>query len=586
MGRLTQIALMGVLVLMVASLASAQQVPEPMVRLGNFIEVGNDVFMHIMAAIDTRYRTTENYDFDSKVRDRVSSRFPGDTVAMNASGDLLTAQLRLGVEAKYQKNLTLYLLFQHEQIMDGNTIDDRSNSTTPGGTDVFGRAAVSENPGFHTERYWIDYKFAGTPLRMRVGADLWTQDQAGLVGDDDPRFALFGDFGNIDVMAAAVYQMESQRLGLENDNDFIYYTFSGGYNLKPHRFQLDVTYFRDRFLGADTQSPVPSARGVGSNAGPVGFQGQKTDSVLIMGSWSGRVGPVRALVQGNILTGTAHGGTNVAGLPAGAIPNRKYDIFAGGVVAYAEADLGIVRPFVGFIYGSGDGDPTDNKLHGFMTLPTNEITLITGTPFFEHLDPSNAFALRDYSYPARAQGVRTADTLGGSGIATNRFAVGAAALGNAVQGNHTTGNPFNDRIGNTSHLGIATTYSNPGTFVIPVGVRTFPLKGHEITGWFVHRRVEKSALMDRAFIQCPAAVCDPGFHGHIRKALYNEVGGFYQWTLNPYFDIRLSGNIGIPDGGYRDLGRLANCNPSGPLRQGCDGNDIALKGEARFRARF
>ncbi len=220
MGRLTQIALMGVLVLMVASLASAQQVPEPMVRLGNFIEVGNDVFMHIMAAIDTRYRTTENYDFDSKVRDRVSSRFPGDTVAMNASGDLLTAQLRLGVEAKYQKNLTLYLLFQHEQIMDGNTIDDRSNSTTPGGTDVFGRAAVSENPGFHTERYWIDYKFAGTPLRMRVGADLWTQDQAGLVGDDDPRFALFGEFGDFDVMAAAVYQFESQRLGLENDNDF------------------------------------------------------------------------------------------------------------------------------------------------------------------------------------------------------------------------------------------------------------------------------------------------------------------------------------------------------------------------------
>src|SRR5438309_7204635 len=39
--------------------------------------------------------------------------------------------------------------------------------------------------------------------------------------------------------------------------------------------------------------------------------------------------------------------------------------------------------------------------------------------------------------------------------------------------------------------------------------------------WFVHRRVEKSALLDRAFI----VGTDPGFHGHIRKALYNEVGG-------------------------------------------------------------
>src|SRR3989475_4369597 len=314
MRRLTQIALMGVLVLMVASLASAQQVPEPMVRLGNFIEVGNDVFMKIMASADIRYHTSENYDFDSKVRDRTNSRFPGDTVAMNAESDLMFAQLRLGVEAKYQKNLTLYLLFQHEQIMDGNTIDDRSNSTTPGGTSVFNGAAVSENPGFHTERYWIDYKFAGTPFRMRVGADLWQQDQAGLVGDDDPRFAIFGDFGDIDVMAAAVYQYESQRLGLENDNDLIYYTFSAGYNLKPHRFQLDVTYYRDRFTGADTiggASSIINASGNGAFAN--GFRGQKIDSVLVMGSWSGRVGPLRGLVQGNVMLGHAKG-ANQAGL--------------------------------------------------------------------------------------------------------------------------------------------------------------------------------------------------------------------------------------------------------------------------------
>jgi len=39
---------------------------------------------------------------------------------------------------------------------------------------------------------------------------------------------------------------------LENDNDLIYYTVSAGYNFKPHRVQLDVVYFRDRFSGADT----------------------------------------------------------------------------------------------------------------------------------------------------------------------------------------------------------------------------------------------------------------------------------------------------------------------------------------------
>src|SRR3954463_1682577 len=123
MRQLIQTVLIGVLMLVGASLATAQQVPQPMVRLGDFIEVGNDVFMHIMATADIRYRTTENYDFDSKVRDRTSSRFPNSTVVQDAGGDETWAELRLGVEARYQKNLTLYLLFEHQQIFDGNLID-------------------------------------------------------------------------------------------------------------------------------------------------------------------------------------------------------------------------------------------------------------------------------------------------------------------------------------------------------------------------------------------------------------------------------------------------------------------------------
>src|SRR5262249_50875369 len=154
-------------------------------------------------------------------------------------------------------------------------------------------------------------------------------------------------------MGAAVYQFESQRLGLTNDNDLMYYTFSFGYNLKPHRFQLDVIYARDRFNGADTQ------------AGAVQFRGEKTDSVLVSGSWSGRAGPVRAMVQGMVMLGHAKGanadGIARAGLAAVRGADRNYDIFAGGVVAYGEADLGFVRPFLGFIWGTADGDPTDHK---------------------------------------------------------------------------------------------------------------------------------------------------------------------------------------------------------------------------------
>ncbi len=81
MRRLTQVALVGVVVLVVASIAAAQQALQPVVRLGNFIEVGNDVFMHIIATTDIRYKTVENRDFEQNVRDRANGRYPGDTAA-------------------------------------------------------------------------------------------------------------------------------------------------------------------------------------------------------------------------------------------------------------------------------------------------------------------------------------------------------------------------------------------------------------------------------------------------------------------------------------------------------------------------
>jgi hypothetical protein len=52
MRRLTQGTLVGMLLLMGVSLTTAQQVPQPVLRLGNFIEVGNDLFMHIYVSTD------------------------------------------------------------------------------------------------------------------------------------------------------------------------------------------------------------------------------------------------------------------------------------------------------------------------------------------------------------------------------------------------------------------------------------------------------------------------------------------------------------------------------------------------------
>ena len=222
------------------------------IRLGNFIEIGNDVFMHIIAdRFPLQYRQLV---FEQSPRPHTVSRAPEDTSGKGES-DLFWLLTRFGVDFRYQKSTEVQIVMEQRTNLDGNTTDDRMNSTNPGGTDVFGRAASTENKGFFCVYCWLDYKFEGTPLRLRVGFDLWTVDQAGLIGDNDPRIAVFGNFGDVDVMAAAVYQYESQRIGLTNDNDLVYYTFSAGYNLKPHRFQLDVIYNRDRFAGADLVVP-------------------------------------------------------------------------------------------------------------------------------------------------------------------------------------------------------------------------------------------------------------------------------------------------------------------------------------------
>ena len=112
-------------------------------------------------------------------------------------------------------------------------------------------------------------------------------------------------------------------------------------------------------------------------------------------------------------------------------------------------------------------------------------------------------------------------------------------------------------------------------------MRVFPLKGHEITGCYVYRAMLNTNLLEVAFV----AGIDPGFTGKFDKTQFHEFGGYWQWTLNPYFDIRLAGNAAFLGDGYKDLAQLSDCNTSGPasspVRQ-----DRGAEGEARFRARF
>jgi hypothetical protein len=444
-------------------------------------------------------------------------------------GDHFYVEARWGADFRFQKSLRFQILFEWQGTLDGNLIDDRHNDLNPGGTDPFGRAAVSEDESTNLERVWAEYKFEGTPFRFLIGADLWYSDQAGIIGDDDPRAAIYFDLpGGMEIGAWAVLQTTTQRLGLQNDHDFMYYVghfaFKG---IKPMVFGLDVAYFRDR-------SQVTTA---------LANSGQKTDTFLIMPSFSTSFGPITALLQPMLLLGTVDGGF-VAGV------QPEYDVFAWGGAAYLEANLGIVRPFVGLYIGSADDDATDDELEGFAPLPQREITLTTGTSFFGHLDPSTAIGGRDIVTPARA---------------------GNAAFGGQEFG-HTVGNPFNDRLGNTLHPGTNITYGNPGTLVIPAGIMVSPIKSHDLTLAYIYRAMLDSSIIEAALGRS------------VKESLYHEVMLVWEWTLNRHFDIRLSGSVLIPGEGAKDIAESStteNC-----LVGGCQGEDIGFHGQARFRARF
>jgi hypothetical protein len=523
--------------------------------VGNYIEVAPDVFMHIIATGDMRYRIGTDYDFEKRVQDRVESREINDTSVMSQDCDCMHFQAHFGVDMRYKKELTFHLRFRHWNIYDANIADDRELDETPGGTSKFGEAPAGEGEGMNLQQAQINYKFPGTPVELRLGWQQWFLDQAGLLSDNVPRVAVFVNMEPIEFHVGVVILRESTRLGLIGDNDYLFYTAGVAFATKPHRFQLDVAYFRDRFNGAPTGTTVgvdPSPpTTAGARGGLPGFQGQKLDAVLIAPSWGGTIGPLSALLQGYILIGEADSG-NLAGV-AGA--NREFDILSFGAIGYAEANLGIVTPFVGLVFGTGDNNPTDTKLKGFHHIPNSQnSSSITGTDRFSHLDRSVAFGSRDIKTPALAAGSN--GVFGGGG-----------------QFGHSVGNPYNDRLGNRAHPGINTTLSNPGVIQPFAGVKVFPVQGHEIDLAYLYRMMHTSAVIDTALGRS------------IGNTLYHELNAQWEWTLSRHFDIRLAGSVVFPGSGAKDIARTSTtfpCTAADP----CTGNDPLLYGEARVRARF
>src|ERR687891_2347554 len=153
MKRMKQLALGCMsMVLVGVSLAAAQQ-PQPVVRLGDWVEIGNELFMNFITTLDFRYVTAQNYDFEDDIRDRVPERDPNSTLTGNQEFDGLRLQAQIGADFRFQKSLEARILLRHETVQDGNLSDGRSaNDFNPGGTDVFGRDAENEADIWNLER--------------------------------------------------------------------------------------------------------------------------------------------------------------------------------------------------------------------------------------------------------------------------------------------------------------------------------------------------------------------------------------------------------------------------------------------------
>ena len=138
-----------------------------------------------------------------------------------------------------------------------------------------------------------------------------------------------------------------------------------------------------------------------------------------------------------------------------------------------------------------------------------------------------------------------------------------------------------DRLGNREHPGINTALSNPGVISPFVGLRVFPVKQHEIVGTYVYRMMADDTLLTARLRTAGLIRATQS----IDKALYHSLNAYWMWTPSRHFDVRLAGAVIIPTAGSKDVARTSRAFPC-TAAVPCQGDDPALFGEARVRARF
>lgn len=332
-----------------------------------------DLLMSFGAQV--RFVPTRESNWDFGMSDNVASFLGGNLnrrffeMHVNESGAVrdkyIRSEDRLYFNAMSKDRAwSFYAAIEYDRAIDTDTVDNR------GGT------SATSNFGLERLNASVALPFN---MRLHAGWDVWGLDHydgGGLVyADDNPGFWLDGSWNNDQVTWSIAYHKlknfawqptatdalkSKQFFDMDTDRDvwagWLKYKLTEDHSLK---FFYIYDYIRNMPVRDFLSAISGGAAGITGNPDP------QIDSHHIGGYWTGKFGPVQAMLEGVYQFGSA----DKTGLSRYG-RSEDYDIkayaFAGDISVDLKDFFGFtVKPHAGFIYTSGDDDPTDDELNGY-----------------------------------------------------------------------------------------------------------------------------------------------------------------------------------------------------------------------------
>ncbi|MDA3896179.1 MAG: hypothetical protein PF482_08530 [Desulfobacteraceae bacterium] len=247
---------------------------------------------------------------------------------------------------------SFYAALEYDRPLENSSVDDR------GGKD-------QNTSNFGLERLHGTFKLPAN-MRLHAGFDIWgvdVIDAAGLVyGDDNPGFWVTGDYDKWSFNVGYFKLLENNfkanvnELSDQEDSDRDLY---GGYlTFTPEdgqKFQPFYMYDRIRDV------PVGNLFNyITKTTGDT----PKTDSHHIGAYYTGKFGVMELFLEGVYQFGNA----DDTGLAQDDFDISAY-AFSGDLALKLDESAGFgVKPHIGFLYTSGDDDPTDDELGGYTGI--------------------------------------------------------------------------------------------------------------------------------------------------------------------------------------------------------------------------